>query len=575
MRLIPSFPLLGKELLEQAARRRTYAARSLFAILLLLGFWIAYMSASRELDPLVGMIGRGRELFDVLLWSLFTGILVLMPALCSSAITQEKEQGSLVLLMLTPMGPWELVLQKFTASALGMLTLLMLAMPLMALAYAFGGVSTERIEGGILMLALTCAQTGALCLAVSAYCRGSGMAFFASYIGLVVIHLLLPLRELMEFLNLSVHGTWTIPVQVTPWLQFATWDQTDGVMALAARNWPIMVSIVLLLVAARLAIIRRAQPAGGPWMLAWFRSLDARFNGWERRMGRTVRSEVPERDPVAWREINRRALASWRYLARIALPLFALAFVFMRWNFGRDDGDAMYALMSAAGLVLTALVLVSLGTGVMAAERAQQTLDVLLTTPMSPADILGQKVRALSRVQLVMVVMLLAIVCYRWYAHAMQHTIMAAYYASWYLPRRFDTDLTSKLCAQVEMAVLVPPIVTWMSVLVGMWVRHRGRAVATALAVLLAWSFGWVVLVVGFRSLLNDSTDRELVYPLLILSPGGYLAFSESDGLERMKIGAFLPHLAAIGIYTALWLGLRFRCLRMAPRLLRKSGGAS
>src|SRR4051812_43903491 len=111
-RFLPSLPLLGKELVEAAARRRTYALRCLLSAVLLLVFGVAYASVGRSDDPL-GMLGHGRELCDVLFWTLFAGVALLQPALSATTVTHEKEQGTLVLLLLTPMRPWELVLQKW------------------------------------------------------------------------------------------------------------------------------------------------------------------------------------------------------------------------------------------------------------------------------------------------------------------------------------------------------------------------------------------------------------------------------------------------------------------------------
>src|SRR5579872_1525061 len=95
-------PLLGKELLEQAARKRTYVIRVVYASLL---FFVCFMMFYNTLrigraSPFA-VLGRGRQLFEVLVGMQFAGIYLFMPAMTCSVITHEKERASLQLLFQT------------------------------------------------------------------------------------------------------------------------------------------------------------------------------------------------------------------------------------------------------------------------------------------------------------------------------------------------------------------------------------------------------------------------------------------------------------------------------------------
>jgi hypothetical protein len=60
-----SFPLLGKELRERAARRRTYWQRAMVAALLYLTFWLAnqdHLDAT-EIETMQ-VLGVGKEMFE-------------------------------------------------------------------------------------------------------------------------------------------------------------------------------------------------------------------------------------------------------------------------------------------------------------------------------------------------------------------------------------------------------------------------------------------------------------------------------------------------------------------------------
>lgn len=197
--LLPTFPLLGKELRELAAQRRTYVARVGYALLLVLLFWAAYSRVSDEVTTRgarLGMIGYGGVIFDGLFAGLMWGVMLVMPALGAGAIAREKEQNSLVTLLLTPMRPWELLLQKWASRVIAMTMLLAPALPLFAVCYALGGFSQERIWLGAGSLLLAVLEIGALAVACSAWCRTTLAALIVCYAVIVAIMAYEPLAGL-------------------------------------------------------------------------------------------------------------------------------------------------------------------------------------------------------------------------------------------------------------------------------------------------------------------------------------------------------------------------------------------
>ena len=178
-----SLPLLAKELTEAAARRRTYVLRVVYGALL---FAVFAALAPRWLwrgsyDPL-SVMGAGREMFESILMLQFIGIALFLPAMMCGRIAEEKERDSLVLLFLTDLRPWSIVLQKYLGGLVPMLSFLLLAMPLAAIAYAFGGVTTDMLATGLYALLLTCLQIGALALMCSAWCRTTVSALLSTYL---------------------------------------------------------------------------------------------------------------------------------------------------------------------------------------------------------------------------------------------------------------------------------------------------------------------------------------------------------------------------------------------------------
>ena len=167
-------PLLAKELLEQAARPRTYWMRVAYGALLYLVVVLPQVDFFKGAGNPRGMLGEGRQLFDALVGFQFAGIFLFLPALMSGRITQEKERESLALLLLTDLSSAQIVLQKYFAGLVPMLTFLLLGLPLGAVAYAFGGFPPRDLALAAAMLLLACLQVGALALWCSALSAWGG-----------------------------------------------------------------------------------------------------------------------------------------------------------------------------------------------------------------------------------------------------------------------------------------------------------------------------------------------------------------------------------------------------------------
>src|SRR5690242_20647700 len=104
MRLLrwPSLPLFSKELIEQSNRRRTFVIRTLYAALtyafLMFILWERLGGWSSNS---LSLMGRGREMFESLVWLQFFAIYAFLPGLACGVLTAEKERDTLAMLLLT------------------------------------------------------------------------------------------------------------------------------------------------------------------------------------------------------------------------------------------------------------------------------------------------------------------------------------------------------------------------------------------------------------------------------------------------------------------------------------------
>ncbi len=577
-----SFPLLAKELTEAAARRRTYVLRVVYGAAL---FAVFAAMAPRWLwrgsyDPL-SVMGAGRDMFENILVLQFVGIGLFLPAMMCGRIAEEKERDSLVLLFLTDLGPWSIVLQKYLGGLVPMLSFFLLAMPLAAVAYAFGGVTTDALGTGLYTLLLACLQVGALALMCSAWCRTTVSALMSTYLLATVFYAGSPI--LAEILREFVRGShwWERERDITLLIPPAMYAYHRGKpwADVALRSIPILVSIATFLLLARVFLVRRAFVPPSSFFLRLFRRLDGvmhranRITG-HRMLLRETRS-LPDDDPIAWREMTRKALGKVHHLVRILtaieLPIiFLCAFASVSVE-GHSGQSEMLSIVAAIIGTLAVLALSVQASNTIVSERVQQTLEVLLTTPLTAREIVAQKARVLRRFMLVLAVPLLTIFgseCFMEWDTNPRHG-------------RKDSALIYIVCSLLTVGIFLP-LTSWLSLWIGLKMRTRFKAILTALAVIVAWCTGPIMALIFVQSAgrFDENPGGVFIGALALLSP---LVVPFAN--EQSELGSFPPfyywlqnppatawHVLAVNFtfYTALLLLFRHLALSRADRYLRR-----
>ncbi len=570
-RLGSSFPLLIKELTEQAARRRTYIIRVLYASALFLFFCIIFRD---ELAPGTGnplrILGSGKGMFEFLVYVQFAAIFIFLPATMSGVLSYEKERDSLALLFLTDLRPWEILFQKYVSRLIPMLSFLLLSLPLLAISYAFGGISTSYLCSGILLLFLTCLQVGAFSIMFSAYFRTTAEAFVASYLGGGLFYFLLPICAIVLDAFGVLEHYYNMDEEVAfAFLPLYVFADTEGdpFAVVLVRSIPIVASTVIFLVVARVFLIRRAFVTPRRIALRVFRRLDRFFNRVNRFLGGIVlwkdEKPLPEAEPIAWREINKRALGKLDYLIRflvlIEVPVFFIAVaVVLTGSPWRGQAEALSVIVFVLW-VIAVLPMTVKNANAVVSERTRQTLDVVLVTPLEGREIVLQKTRPVKRFTLVMLVPFMTIF------------ILEAWCEGW----RGDFQRTSYsgayLMASLLSVLVYIPMFSWVSFWVGLRTRRRSRAIIGALCLVVLWN---VAAPLGLV-LLNDVGDIDvagtpLAY-LYLLSPATTVVLNEADAF-----GTFFEARWAPIIVNFLWYGFilfyfRRLCLKHADRYLGRA----
>lgn len=585
-------PLLAKELIEQAARKRTYVLRVLYALLLFaMSFLLFYETLRVGRASPFAILGKGRGIFEVLMGLQFAGVYLFMPAITSGVLTQEKERNSLMLLFLTRLGPWTIVFEKLLGRLIPMGCFLLLSLPLLAFAYSLGGISVEYLWSGVWILGVATLQMGTLAVFCSAWFRTTVGAFVWSYLIALLMFFGPPFAMSILLWGAPIGNSQLLQqiVGKTPFgdphvmlfMFFAPVQffgpggaSVTGLTSIVLRSIPILLSCATFLVLARFFVVRRAFVAPRNIMMNLFKLLDrsfARLN--ENRVTRGIvlisdKSQLPQIDPVAWRETTKRSLGRARYLFRIFLAIEApLGAVCLLIAIGGRDGNIEGASMMLFLLWFVAILMVSVqAASLIAGERSHQTLDVLTTTPLTGKQILLQKFRGVQRLMIVLSIPFFTLFVFEsWW----RGSVFAN--SSFGSNRKFDSSLYL-ICAALSVGVYLP-LAAWLSLLIGLVVRTQARAIIGALGAIVCWCIlPLIFILVPIQILLGiGPAPNNVSMFLYLLSPMMIVPLNEFNELHSF---ASLPWLAValnfIGYGTMLIVVRQF-CLLNADRFLGRA----
>lgn len=561
-------PLLSRDLTEQASRPRTYIVRMAYAVVLF-GFalWVVFNELGGWSTQSFDVLGRGRPVFLGLGWFQFCAIYLFLPAMTCGIVTAEKERDTLSVLLLTRLGPWSILLGKLGSRLLTMGSFLCLSLPLVAVAYGLGGIETTEIASLAWTLAVTTLQVGALAVACSAWCRTTSAAFLATYlIGALLIagpsfvsqggyHDPLGVIEfLVQYSRVVGLGDDIGPEDVT-WMLFgpracldpASQHRPFGITVL--RTVPMLLFAGTCLLFARAVLWRRAFVTPSNYLLKAFRSLDKLFHTLnQNRLTKGIvlvreHTSLPCFDPIRWRETTKRSLGTTRYLIRLLLILeIPVLFGMLISHDGTFDSSAAPPNVAAWILwVVATLVIAIHSTGLIGLERSRQTLDVLLTTPLTSESIVREKFAGVWRMIYVLWIplgtaYLFQILWAKWLGFAEVNS----------------NDLLFAVLRGLLAMAIYPALIAGVGFHFGMRCRSQAQAALVTLGLIAAVC---VIPMIISHYLWSIGIGRVSVFEARWLSPAMVLSSSTSDGYEVYEpwAGMVLHFIMAAVLLWWLW----------------------
>ena len=622
-----SLPLLAKDLVETANRKRTYVLRVVYALLLYCAALLFYIESTDALRKTTfELLGSGRQLLEITIALQCFGICLFMPALSVGAITNEKEKNTLTLLFLTRLGPWTILFEKYLARVVNMLSYLLISLPLLGIAYCMGGVTQLELWAGIWMLCVFAAQVGAISIACSAffhtttaafiwtYLLGAGLYFIPVFVveglgnrsyanevavayettinntaapihavvtqtlGHVMRHLGYGPAEISEFQTFRPFGMayetdlglMFFPVN----LQISTfWNGRSpsgpAFWHVLVRTIPIGFTILASLVLARIWLVSRAVASGGSRVMSILKGMDGFFhrinqNRWTQ--GRVLVNDtevLPYDQPIAWRETKKRAFGTFRYLVRMLLLIEVPTLVVCLLTLGLTEYGNDSQNRSDV-MIFMSIILWILSLLFLVSKAATVLPSERLRETFDVLLSTPMSTREIVQQKFAGVNRLIWVLSIPLVTVVLTHAMWIQARGK---PQWGDNGVGWYLLGSLGAIFVLLRMVAWLSMLLGLAVKSQTKAIFTTLAIVVGWCVLAPICLVIWVQMTGQHVSSHDLLPHLFLaqSPAVLIAAVES-GEFRESVGMIV--ICSLIEYGAIAIALREICLSAAAAML-------
>jgi len=424
-------PIFAADVISSGRRSRYYLIRIGYALLVAMVLALCYAPAWSSAPATIrSTAALAAAFFSGFAALQISAVLVLGPAFTAGTIATERERRTIEYLFATDLSNVEIVYGKFAAALLRMAVLLLVSLPILALARLLGGIAADRMLCVFAVTASTAVTVTALAIAVSVWTPKARDAVIRTYLllfGLLVLPLLVrSLVRVLAGLSSMALSAWGYPLELA--------DRALGLIG-AGNPYPALVAILA-------QDFRMIPNAASPWTLVgelalaqgvvaltclilapWgVRRVHLRAAGGAKaRLPRggvvsdtsvgsvpaAARSpagpEVWQNAPMIWKELfTERAQSRLGLVGKIVATLAALvilgstivAFV-IYWNATNTDADVAFqafcAVMATLVICGSLLLLAARGATSITSEKEKDTWTALLGTPLEASEIVLAK----------------------------------------------------------------------------------------------------------------------------------------------------------------------------------------
>ena len=430
-RLLIANPMIVRIVQGASRRQRDLWVRMTYLGVLILLVLIGLLSAGGGLTgaaTMTDLAKAGALVFQIIAYGQVILVCLLAPLFMASAIAAEQAGRTLNILLTTPLSNLQVVLGSLLGRLFFVLALLASGLPLFAVLLVFGGVPIRSVFVSFAVAGLTALFVGAVAVLLSTLRAGGRKAVFTFVISIAAYLILAYALDTLLLRRLDPgHTTWLTPLHpllvlesnldtanYAPPVPGSLTDQPWAVRVFRGQPFGAFAAITgtasLLMVLFSAVMLRQIGTGGGrltQWLKAKLRLGQGAIRGRRRKVRRVGKN------PIAWREANTRGKVASGILARWAFAFFGLllgAGLLAAYHFEKlpaipsQTGGALppAELFKSALLVMLLLEIAVIGmvaiymsAGSVSKEREDGTLDIMLTTPITPKYYIWGKLRGL------------------------------------------------------------------------------------------------------------------------------------------------------------------------------------
>ncbi len=385
-------PVLQRELVTNLRMTRAFLLLFVYLGLLSLVVLLAWPQ-ERQLD-LTTNPEAARRLVNLVFLGQYLLASLMAPSFAAGSITGEKERKSYEMLLASPLKPGAIVLGKLLASLCHLLLLIVASLPIVMLCLPLGGVSLYEVLAMYLGLVLSVLAFGMISLWASSYFRRTSAALVVTY--LIILPLALAGVSLWMLFEGQGQLRLVLAVLVLPVLCLAICGGLFRNITARLLHPPDVGSegkeVVDLETEAREAVGLVIQSDQFPdWLFAPKKRTSLLADGANPVFDKEMRSEIFSQGTLMLRVVIQVSML-------LAIPL--MAFFLYIWPF-------LAPWYLSYVILFNMLVGPVFSAGSVTSERERETLDLLLTTNLTPGQILWPKLLAGLRVSSVLTMFLM------------------------------------------------------------------------------------------------------------------------------------------------------------------------
>jgi ABC-type transport system involved in multi-copper enzyme maturation permease subunit len=608
-RLVPGNPQVVR-IVQIASRRNQHAWVRIGYLSVIVGIVIVGLVGGGGITgsgDLRELAQAGSQIFRIIAMGQVILVCLIAPIFMAGAIASEQSGKTYAILLTTPLSNLQIVLGSLIGRLFFILALLFSGLPLFAVMLIFGGVPVNSIFVAFAVAAMTALFVGAVAVVLSVMRAGGRKAVFTFVISIAAYLIVVGGLDLLLLRNLGANpGTTTVLTAIHPLLVLEASINRANYTPPSPESLAAYPGIIRFYLGQPFAAFTTIT-AGGSILMVLFCSL------WVRRVGtgdsklmlwlkaklnlsgartRTARS-LGTGNPVAWREANTRGRLLGGIVARygfLAIGFVALGILLYYYHFdpfwqGNKSASvgpsapansppvwfrqALTALLIAEIAVIT-LVALYMAAGSVSNEREDGTLDIMLTTPITPRYYIWGKLRGLVKFLSLMIalpVLTLAVVA----GYTLIGNI-SRWPQTTVLQEQLNTSAAGRTVAQTPLVYVETPLLLLVMLLpfiavcvgVGMYASLRAKGVLGAIVPSVS-IIGFGALIFAFCGL-TAASNIPLIGPVLnafspatnvimLVDPHNWVAEFGASGDVVIGRGSliFAAIVAATGYATIVW----------------------